>query len=83
MPVANKIQDLFNVNSLVAVITSSGSSLGLYAARALDANRAKAVYIIGRRKDTLKTAAASAENSTIKPIVGNVTDKESLKKVVD
>lgn len=83
MPVANKIQDLFNVNGLVAVITGGGSGLGLYAARALDANGAKAVYIIGRREDTLKTAAASAENGTIKPIVGDVTDKESLKKVVD
>lgn len=82
MPVANKIQDLFNVNGLVAVITGGGSGLGLYAARALDANGAKAVYIIGRREDTLKQAAASAENGTIKPIVGDVTDKESLKKVV-
>lgn len=40
----NKATDLFNVNGLVAVITGGGSGLGLYAARALDANGAKAGY---------------------------------------
>jgi NAD(P)-dependent dehydrogenase (short-subunit alcohol dehydrogenase family) len=45
MPPTNKATDLFNVNGLVAVITGGGSGLGLYAARALDANGAKAVYI--------------------------------------
>ena len=39
----NSIQDLFNVRGLVAVITGGGSGLGLYAARALDANGAKSV----------------------------------------
>ena len=42
---ANKIEEIFNVNGLVAVITGGGSGLGLYAARALDANGAKAVYV--------------------------------------
>lgn len=79
----NKIQELFNVNGLVAVITGGGSGLGLYAARALDANGAKAVYIVGRREDTLKEAAKTGVNGTIKPIVGDVTNKESLKKVVE
>lgn len=45
---ANKIEDIFNVNGLVAVITGGGSGLGLYAARALDANGAKAVYVESR-----------------------------------
>ena len=49
MPISNKIEDLFNVKGLVAVTTGGGSGLGLYAARALDANGAKAVYIVGRR----------------------------------
>ena len=82
MPPANSAQDLFNVNGLVAVITGGGSGLGLYAARALDANGAKAVYIIGRREQTLKDAAKEGTNGTIKPIVGDVSDKESLSKVV-
>lgn len=83
MPIKNKIADLFNVNGLVAVITGGGSGLGLYAARALDANGAKAVYIIGRREQTLKDAAKTAVNGTIKPIVGDVSDKDSLSKVVE
>jgi NAD(P)-dependent dehydrogenase (short-subunit alcohol dehydrogenase family) len=83
MSPTNKAADLFNVQGLVAVITGGGSGLGLYAARALDANGAKAVYIVGRREETLKEAAKTAVNGTIKPIVGDVTDKESLKNVAD
>lgn len=83
MAPTNKVQDLFNVNGLVAVITGGGSGLGLYAARALDANGAKAVYIVGRREETLKEAAKSAVNGTLKPIVGDVTDKESLQKIAE
>lgn len=82
MPVQNKVQDLFNVNGMVAVITGGGSGLGLYAARALDANGAKAVYIIGRRENTLEEAAKTATNGTIIPITGDVTDKSALTKIV-
>jgi len=95
MPATNKIQDLFNVSGLVAVVTgggmytyatwvcriqpntSQGSGLGLYAARALDANGAKAVYIVGRREKTLQEAAKTGVNGSIIPIVGDVSDKES------
>ncbi|KAK5109970.1 hypothetical protein LTR62_006337 [Meristemomyces frigidus] len=80
--VNNKINDLFNVNGLVAVITGGGSGLGLYAARALDANGAKAVYIVGRREATLHDAAKTAVNGTIKSVVGDVSDKASLQKIV-
>lgn len=83
MAPTNKINDLFNVNGLVAVITGGGSGLGLYAARALDANGAKAVYIVGRRESSLKQAAATGTNGNIIPIVGDVTSKESLQNVVD
>ena len=83
MPPTNKATDLFNVAGLVAVITGGGSGLGLYAARALDANGAKAVYIVGRREETLLAAAKTAVNGTIKPIVGDVTSKESLTKIAD
>lgn len=79
----NAASDLFSVNGLVAVITGGGSGLGLYAARALDANGAKAVYIIGRREETLKNAASTAVNGTIIPLVGDVTDKASLTKAAD
>ncbi|KAI5368240.1 Putative short-chain dehydrogenase/reductase SDR, NAD(P)-binding domain superfamily [Septoria linicola] len=83
MPAANKIQDIFNVQGLVVVITGGGSGLGLYAARALDANGAKAVYIVGRREETLKEAAKTAVNGSIKPLVGDVTNKTHLKKLVE
>ncbi|KAK4549415.1 hypothetical protein LTR36_006412 [Oleoguttula mirabilis] len=83
MPATNNIQELFGVNGLVAVITGGGSGLGLYAARALDANGAKAVYIVGRRENTLKEAAKTGVNGTIKPIVGDVSDKASLMKIVE
>lgn len=83
MSPTNKATDLFNVNGLVAVITGGGSGLGLYAARALDANGAKAVYIVGRRSETLQAAAKTSVNGTIKPIVGDVTDKASLTKIAD
>ena len=80
---SNKVQDLFNVDGMVAVVTGGGSGLGLYAARALDANGAKAVYIVGRREETLKKAAETAVNGKIIPIVGDVTDKSSLQSVVE
>ncbi|KAK6223900.1 hypothetical protein LQW54_000044 [Pestalotiopsis sp. IQ-011] len=83
MPPANKIADIFNVNGLVAVITGGGSGLGLYAARALDANGAKAVYIVGRREQTLQEAARTAVNGNIIPIVGDVSNKDSLLKVAE
>lgn len=79
----NKIQDLFHVRGLVAVITGGGSGLGLYAARALDANGAAAVYIVGRREETLKQAASTCSNGSVKYIVGDVSDKDSLQKMVE
>ncbi|EME47218.1 hypothetical protein DOTSEDRAFT_69231 [Dothistroma septosporum NZE10] len=83
MAPTNKVTDLFRVDGMVVVITGGGSGLGLYAARALDANGAKAVYIVGRREETLKSAAKTGVNGTIKYIVGDVTDKASLRKVAD
>ena len=80
---SNKIQDLFNVAGMIAVVTGGGSGLGLYAARALDANGAKAVYIVGRRESVLNEAAKTGVNGNIIPIVGDVTDKSSLQAVVD
>lgn len=68
---SNKIQDLFNVAGMIAVVTGGGSGLGLYAARALDANGAKAIYIVGRRENVLKDAAKTATNGNIIPVSGS------------
>ncbi|CZR52278.1 related to gluconate 5-dehydrogenase [Phialocephala subalpina] len=77
------ISNLFGVKGMVVVITGGGSGLGLYVAKALDANGAKAVYIIGRREETLKKAAAQGVNGTIIPIVGDVTSKDSLSSIAE
>lgn len=48
--------------------------------KALAANGAKKVYIVGRRKDKLEEAAAS-NPSVIIPVVGDVTSKDTLKAI--
>ncbi|KAH6670414.1 putative Rhamnolipids biosynthesis 3-oxoacyl-reductase [Halenospora varia] len=75
------INNIFGVKGIVAVITGGGSGLGLYVAKALDANGAKAVYIVGRRKETLENAAKQAINGSIIPLQGDVTSKESLESI--
>lgn len=79
----NKAADLFNVNGMVIVITGGGSGLGAYAARAFDANGAKAVYIVGRREGPLKETAQSGPNGSIIPVVGDISDRASISKVAD
>ncbi len=59
---------LFRVDGLVAVITGGGSGIGLMMAKALAANGAAKVYIIGRRMESLEAAAkesVSREPSTV------------------
>ncbi|KAK5259015.1 hypothetical protein LTR20_005398 [Exophiala xenobiotica] len=75
--------NLFNVNGLVAVITGGGSGLGRMMARALAANGASKVFIIGRREASLKETADSVPGGNIIPLVGDVTSKESLQQCVD
>ncbi|KAL2069980.1 hypothetical protein VTL71DRAFT_14660 [Oculimacula yallundae] len=77
------INNLFGIKGLVVVITGGGSGLGLAVAKALDANGAKAVYIIGRREESLKKAAAQGVNGSIIPIQGDVTSKDSLQAAAD
>ncbi|KAL1966831.1 hypothetical protein VTN77DRAFT_3796 [Rasamsonia byssochlamydoides] len=74
---------LFSVQGLVAVITGGGSGLGRIMARALDANGAAKVFIIGRREQNLKETASLAVNGTIVPVVGDVASKDSLQKAYD
>ncbi|KAI1429122.1 hypothetical protein F5Y12DRAFT_728182 [Xylaria sp. FL1777] len=70
-------QSIFDVKGLVVVVTGGGSGIGLMAAQALEAN-GSIVYIIGRRKESLEKAAATAKHNNIRPIVGDVTSKSSL-----
>jgi len=72
------LEDLFGVRGLVAVITGGGSGIGLMAAKAFDEHGAKAVYIIGRRKQKLEDAAKQAKNGSIIPLEGDATSQDSL-----
>lgn len=51
-------------------------------ARALALNGAHKVYIVGRRKEVLETAAKSVSTNNIIPLVGDVTSKEALSSIV-
>ena len=77
-------QALFSVKDIVAVITGGGSGLGKVIAHALAANGAKAVYILGRRHESLTATKDSSPNSqAIHTIVCDVTSKDSLQKAAD
>ena len=52
-------------------------------ARALAANGALKVFVIGRREESLKETADSIPGGRIVPLVGDVTSKESLQQCVD
>ncbi|KAG5926678.1 hypothetical protein E4U42_003050 [Claviceps africana] len=75
---------LFGVKDLVAVITGGGSGLGAIAAHALVANGAKAVYILGRRKEALvQTQETSTNPHVVHPFICDVTSKDSLTAAVE
>lgn len=77
-------ESLFRVDGLVAVITGGGSGLGRVTAHALAANGAKAVYVLGRREDALvATRDTSPSPGIIRPVVCDVTSKDSLKAAAD
>ncbi|KAI0002631.1 NAD(P)-binding protein [Xylariaceae sp. FL0662B] len=76
-------ESLFNVNGMVAVVTGGGTGIGLMITKALVANGASKVYILGRRLSTLQEAAAQTAGSGsgsggVIPLTCDVTSKESL-----
>ncbi|KAJ3539832.1 hypothetical protein NM208_g5325 [Fusarium decemcellulare] len=76
-----EINDLFNVNGLIAVVTGGGSGIGLMIAQALEANGA-IVYIIGRRREALDRAAGTAKHGNIRSIQADITKKADLERAV-
>ncbi|KAK0610629.1 short chain dehydrogenase [Bombardia bombarda] len=73
---------LFRVDGMVAVVTGGGSGIGMVMAKALAANGAKKVYILGRRTEPL--ADVAKENpSVLIPVQCDVTSKASLQSAVD
>ncbi|KAI1028255.1 hypothetical protein LB503_002797 [Fusarium chuoi] len=77
------IINLFSVQDTVAVITGGGSGLGATIAQALEANGARAVYVLGRREEKLTNIASSAVHGRIYPIVADVSSKDSLAAAVE
>ncbi|KAJ8612314.1 hypothetical protein MRB53_037524 [Persea americana] len=75
------LNTLFTAKDLVVVITGGGSGLGQYTAKAIAANGAKAVYVVGRREDSLKATVEHGVDGNIIPLVGDVSDRESLKSI--
>ncbi|RDA94865.1 hypothetical protein CP533_4275 [Ophiocordyceps camponoti-saundersi (nom. inval.)] len=79
-----KVQSLFEVKNLVAVVTGGGSGLGRVITHALAANGAKAIYILGRREDALnKTRDSSSHSHVIHPVVCDVTSKDALEAAAE
>ncbi|KAI1344211.1 short chain dehydrogenase [Xylariaceae sp. FL0016] len=72
---------VFRVDGMVAVITGGGTGIGLTMAKALAGAGARKVYILGRRRDVLESAASS--HAAIVPITCDVCSKESLQAAVD
>ncbi|KAI9037484.1 SDR family NAD(P)-dependent oxidoreductase [Aspergillus affinis] len=82
MDATSSVTSLFDVKGVVAVITGGGSGLGLFMTRALAANGAKNVYILGRRKDVLDRAASEFEQGNVIPVQCDVTDRDEPKAAV-
>ncbi|KAI9699907.1 MAG: hypothetical protein M1820_006969 [Bogoriella megaspora] len=76
------LDKLFGVHGMVFVVTGGGSGLGEMMALALDANGARQVFVLGRRKASLEKVAAKAANGRIIPVACDIASKESLQKAV-
>jgi NAD(P)-dependent dehydrogenase (short-subunit alcohol dehydrogenase family) len=78
---------LFDVKDLVVVITGGGTGIGQMMTRAMMANGARKVYIVGRRLDVLQTTAnefsSSSSSSSGKGIIIPIQADLSKKSEVD
>ena len=82
------VNNLFNVEGWVCVVTGGGTGIGLMIARAFANNGAK-VYITSRRRDVLEKTAkywgsslAHPQGKLI-PAVCDITSKDSIRQLVD
>ncbi|KAI1649197.1 NAD(P)-binding protein [Daldinia loculata] len=72
---------LFRVDGMIAVVTGGATGLGFMMAKALAGAGAKKVYILGRRKAVLESAAS--HHPSFVPIVCDITSKSSLQSAVE
>ncbi|KAH9035590.1 short-chain dehydrogenase [Lactarius hengduanensis] len=71
------LQNVFNLQGRIALVSGGGTGIGLMIARGLAANGAK-VYIGGRRKEVLETSQGTG---TLIPLPLDVSDRDSIIKV--
>ncbi|KAF4210482.1 hypothetical protein CNMCM8980_009410 [Aspergillus fumigatiaffinis] len=80
-----KLENLFSVKGRVALVTGGGSGIGLMITQALAVNGAK-VYITGRTGEKLDRVAELYSHNIpgqIIPITADITNKQSIQKLVD
>ncbi|KAL8908576.1 MAG: hypothetical protein Q9171_005373 [Xanthocarpia ochracea] len=80
-----ELGNLFNVKDKVALVTGGGSGIGLMAVQALAVNGAK-VYIVGRTEEKLERVAEThgkGISGQIIPLVGDITNKKDIQRLVD
>ncbi|KAI1326610.1 short chain dehydrogenase [Xylariaceae sp. FL0255] len=75
--------NLFNVNGLVAVVTGGGTGIGLMITKALIANGAAKVYVLGRRLNVLEEATKSIGSPNFVPVACDVTSVDSLNEATE
>ncbi|MCJ1397827.1 hypothetical protein MMC11_001023 [Xylographa trunciseda] len=79
-----ELANVFNVKGKIALVTGGGSGIGLMCVQTLAVNGAK-VYIVGRTEEKLENVVkAHGQNiaGEIIPLVGDITSKSSIKKLV-
>lgn len=79
-----QVADVFNVKDKVALVTGGGSGIGLMITQTLAINGAK-VYIVGRTEEKLDRVAeiyGKDIEGQIIPIIGDVSEKEGVTKIV-
>ncbi len=79
-----QVTEVFNIKDKVALVTGGGSGIGLMCVQALAVNGAK-VYIVGRTEEKLQTVAETHGkdiSGQIIPLVGDISDKEDIKRIV-
>lgn len=79
-----KVDKLFDVSSVTAVITGGGTGLGLMMAQVLQTHGAK-VYIVGRREEALENAVKvySTGPGKIITLQGDVSKKDDCIRLAD
>ncbi|KAF8320412.1 NAD(P)-binding protein [Clavulina sp. PMI_390] len=85
---AFKVQNLYNVENWVCVVSGGGTGIGLMISQALANNGAK-VYILGRRREVLEVAIKSHgsdlahPSGQMIPIQTDITSKDNISNLVN